>query len=148
MAKQQQKQKSPEPQPEPEPEPEAEPAVVEAAEESQPAEQPDEDFVDGGFTATESTPAEGKKIAEALVEFSVVTADVDTDLDELEKFVRGIEYKGLTWHGSKVTDHVFGLKKLNIVCKCREDVSLDAVCQQLEKNSELVGSASIESFTC
>jgi len=81
------------------------------------------------------------------VEIAVVTADVDTDLEELEKFVRGTKFAGLTWHGSKITDHVFGLKKLNIVCKCKEDVSVDAVCQILEQN-DLVGSAQIESFTC
>jgi len=152
--KQQQQQKTPEPAPEPEPEPEAveeaqpveesQPAEEEAqpVEESQPAEEeffaPDVSF---------DTPSGEKKIAEAVVEIAVVTADVDTDLDELEKFVRGTKFQGLTWHGSKITDHVFGLKKLNIVCKCKEDVSVDAVCQLLEQN-DLVGSAQIESFTC
>jgi len=78
----------------------------------------------------------------------VTTADVDTDLALLEKFVRETKVDGLTWEGSQVMEYVFGLKKLRIICKCRDDVSVEEVCQELEKNDQLIGSAQIESFSC
>jgi len=136
------------------PEPQPELVSPELVEESEPQHEPEQvptEHVEEAALAdeTEELPeTEGKKVAQAIVEISVVTPDVDTDMQELEKFVRSIQYKGLEWHGSKVSDHVFGLKKLNIVCKVREDVSLDFVIGLLEKNTDLVGSATLEQFTC
>jgi len=99
-------------------------------------------------TPAPAAAAPGKKSPETIVVVDVTTADVDTDLAELEKFVRGTKVDGLTWEGSTVLDYVFGLKKLRIICKCRDDVSVEEVCQELEKNDALIGSAQIESFAC
>jgi len=159
--KQQQKQKQHEPEPEAaepehEPEPEAEAAEPEAAEpeEPQPAEdepgvqadaepEPEPEF----FDADIPPEIEGKPVPDVIVELCVVTSDSDTDLEELEKFVRSIKWPGLSWQGSKVSQFEFGLMKLNIVCKCREDMSLEDLCERLKKNGKLVGGVSIENFT-
>jgi len=99
-------------------------------------------------TPAPAAAAPGKKSSDSIVVVDVTTADVDTDLEAMEKFVRGTKVDGLTWEGSQVLDYVFGLKKLRIICKCRDDVSVEEVCQELEKKDELIGSAQIESFAC
>jgi len=126
-----QKPVEPEPEAQVEPEPEPEPEPVHEAP-----------------TPTPAAAAPGKKSPETIVVVDVTTADVDTDLVELERFVRGTKVDGLTWEGSQVLDYVFGLKKLRIICKCRDDVSVEEVCADLEKKDELIGSAQIESFAC
>jgi translation elongation factor EF-1beta len=137
---QQQKKKGgkPEPAPEPEPETEAAPAEEPAeAEQEQPAPAP-------------AAEAKKEKAAPAsIITLEVVGSDVDTDMSEVERFVRSIERPGLKWEGSSVKDHVFGLKKLEIICQARDDVAIeDDVLNAISANEDLVGGASILNFSC
>jgi len=133
--------KKPEPEPVPEPEQEPEPEKeVETTEPETPAPTP---------APTPAAPEAKAKVLESIVEIDVVGADIDTDMGEVEKFVRALQLNGLTWQGGKVTPHVFGLNKLSIICKCRDDVSVEEdVCKVLEVNEELIGSAQIMNFSC
>jgi len=136
--------KQPEPQPEHEPEPETEAA---------PEPEPESDA-----PATEEPEAEAPPAAEAkkekpaptsIVTLEVVGSDVDTDMSEVERFVHSIERPGLKWEGSSVKDHVFGLKKLEIICQAKDDVAIeDDILVALSANEELVGGASILNFSC
>jgi len=130
--------KKPEPVPEPEPEPEIEKEVE--TEPETPAPTP---------AAAAPAPEAKAKVLESIVEIDVVGADIDTDMGEVEKFVRALQLNGLTWQGGRVTPHVFGLNKLSIICKCRDDVSVEEdVCKVLEENEQLIGSAQIMNFSC
>jgi len=85
----------------------------------------------------------------SIITLEVVGSDVDTDMDAVEKFVRGIQRPGLKWEGSAVKEHVFGLKKLEIICQARDDVSVeDDVCVAISANEDLIGGATILNFSC
>jgi len=70
-------------------------------------------------------------------------------MKELEDYVRSITVPGLTWQASSVEDcGFFGMKKLCILCRCKDDVSVEDVCITISQNEEIVGSATIEQFSC
>jgi len=124
----------PEPQHEPEPEPEPEPQNEEVAEEATPAPAVEE---------------KKEKVLVSIITLEVVGSDVDTDMEAVEKFVRGIERPGLKWEGSVVKEHVFGLKKMEIICQARDDVSVeDDICVAISANEDLIGGATILGFSC
>eukprot|EP01123_Difflugia_compressa_P010253 TRINITY_DN370_c0_g1_i1.p1 TRINITY_DN370_c0_g1~~TRINITY_DN370_c0_g1_i1.p1 ORF type:complete len:317 (-),score=97.82 TRINITY_DN370_c0_g1_i1:118-996(-) len=128
----------------PEPEPEAEAQAQDETEQPETTEDVSTELV-----AEETTePAKPVKTPETVVTVDVVAADTDIDMVALEQFVRSVQPPGLKWEGSSVSDYVFGLKKLTIICKCRDDVSVEDVCTELEKNGDMIGSAQIQSFAC
>jgi len=139
----QQPKKTPEPVPEPVPEPlvanEVAPEPVVDKKAPEPSTEPE---------TPATKPAKAEKVPETVVTIDVVAADVDSDVVELEKFVRSFQPTGLFWEGSQVSDYVFGMKKLTIICRCKDDVSVEDLCRELEKNEDLVGSAQIQSFSC
>jgi translation elongation factor EF-1beta len=123
-------------QPEPEAAPEAEPeAQAETESESAPAPAPE---------------AKKERAAPAsIITLEVVGSDVDTDMSEVERFVRSIERPGLKWEGSQVKEHVFGLKKIEIICQAQDDVAMDDdIIVAIQANEELIGGASILNFAC
>jgi translation elongation factor EF-1beta len=133
---QQQPAKAAEPEPEPQPEPEPEPQNEEVAEEETPAPAPAQE-------------EKKEKVLISIITLEVVGSDVDTDMDAVEKFVRGIQRPGLKWEGSVVKEHVFGLKKLEIICQARDDVAVeDDVCVAISANEDLIGGATILNFSC
>jgi len=70
-------------------------------------------------------------------------------MSEVERFVRSIERPGLKWEGSSVKEHVFGLKKLEIICQAKDDVAVeDDILVAISANEELIGGASILNFSC
>jgi translation elongation factor EF-1beta len=127
----------PEPEPQPEPEPEPEPQNEEVAEEEE-------------TTAAPAVQEEKKeKVLVSIITLEVVGSDVDTDMDAVEKFVRGIQRPGLKWEGSVVKEHVFGLKKLEIICQAKDDVAVeDDICVAIRANEDLIGGATILNFSC
>jgi len=126
------------PEPQPEPEPEAAPAEEPVAEPEPEPEQP-----------APAPAAKEKPAPMSIITLEVVGSDVDTDMSEVERFVRSIERPGLKWEGSSVKDHVFGLKKLEIICQARDDVAIeDDVLGAISANEDLVGGATILNFSC
>jgi translation elongation factor EF-1beta len=162
----QQQQAKPEAKPEPEPEPVAQPepapAQTEAEDlpeaeavpetEAEPASQPEIEPEDGEVPAAAEvqTPQAPEKVLISLITLEIV-AQIDTNMEEFEKFVRSLQRPGLKWEGSAVKDHVFGLQKLEIICQARDDVAIEGeggVLEELMKNEELVAGASILGFAC
>jgi len=85
----------------------------------------------------------------SIITLEVVASDIDTDMAALEAFVRSIQRPGLKWEGSAVKDHVFSLKKLEIILQAQDDVAIeDDVLVAISANEELVGGASILNFSC
>jgi len=84
----------------------------------------------------------------SIITLEVVASDIDTDMAALEAFVRSIQRPGMKWEGCAVKDHVFDLKKLEIILQAEDDVSIeDDVLVAISAN-ELVGGASILNFSC
>jgi len=141
---QQQSKKKGKPEPEP-PKHEPEPEVTTE-------ETATEETAEAESEAASAPAPEAKKEKAAptsIVTLEVVGSDVDTDMSEVERFVRSIERPGLKWEGSSVKDHVFGLKKLEIICQAKDDVAIeDDVIVAISANEELVGGASILNFSC
>jgi len=78
-----------------------------------------------------------------------VVPNGETSMKELEDYVRSITVPGLTWQASSVEDcGFFGMQKLCILCRCKDDVSVEDVCITISQNEEMVGSATIEQFSC
>jgi len=134
----------------PEPKPETEPE-----QESAPAPEPEAEQDSAPEPEQESAPApavDAKKEKAApvsIVTLEVVGSDVDTDMAELEKFVRSIERPGLKWEGSSVSEHVFGLKKLEIILQAKDDVAIeDDILIAIRQNEDLIGNATILNFSC
>jgi len=73
-----------------------------------------------------SKEAEKKDKKPAVVGKTSVVLEVkpwesDTNLDEMEEKIRGINIDGLTWGASKKADVAFGIKKLVIMCTVVDD---------------------------
>jgi len=137
------KQQQPEPKTETEPEQESAPAQEPEAEpESAPEPEPEQE-------SAPAPAADAKKAPASIVTLEIVGSDVDVDMAELEKFVRSIERPGLKWEGSSVSEHVFGLKKLEIILQAKDDVAIeDDILIAIRQNENLVGNASILNFSC
>jgi len=133
-----QEKKAPEPVPEPAPE---EPAPEEPA--------PEEPIPEEPAPPPAAVPdKKEKKSPMSIITLEVVASDIDTDMAELEAFVRSIQRPGLKWEGCAVKDHVFSLKKLEIILQAEDDVAIeDDVLVAISAN-ELVGGASILNFSC
>jgi len=88
-----------------------------------------------------------KKEPESLVTLEVISADVDTDMQEVERVVRSINKPGIRWEGSVVKDHVFGLKKIEIICRAHDNVSVEDICAEIQQSEDVIAGASIISFS-
>jgi translation elongation factor EF-1beta len=69
--------------------------------------------------ANQNKPKEEKKPKNVVIQKSNLILDVkpysnETDVEEMEKLVRKITMKGLTWGDSKFIDVAYGVKKLRI----------------------------------
>jgi len=138
--KQQQKgKKQPEPVVEPEPEPEPQIEAHEPEPEPEPEAAP----------PPAAKPEKKEKTPVSIITLEVVASDVDTDMEALEKFVREIQRPGLKWEGSAVKEHVFGLKKLEIILQAQDDVAVeDDIIKVLNEKEDLIGGATILNFSC
>lgn len=82
----------------------------------------------------------------ARTRLTVVFADDETDMKELEGNVRAIEKDGLVWGASKLVAVGFGIKKLQINLVVEDEkVSLDELQQQIEEDEDHVQSTDIVS---
>merc|ERR1712195_260733 len=70
------------------------------------------------------------------------------DLEELVKFVKGIQMDGLVW-GEKhqFADIGYGIKKLQVQCTVVDDlVGVDDLREKIEENEDLVQSCDVVAF--
>jgi len=143
--------------------PESAELTVNPAKAPEKAEEEDDDEVDLFGSDDEEEDAEAERIkAERLAEYnkkkagkvkpaakSIVTLDVkpwddETNMEELEANVRGIEKDGLVWGASKLVAVGFGIKKLQINLVVEDEkVSLDELQQQIEEFEDHVQSTDI-----
>ena len=73
--------------------------------------------------------------------------DDETNIDDIEKAVRGLTFEGLVWGASKKVDVAYGIQKLQIGCVVVDDlVMTDDVQEAIEAFDELVQSVDIASF--
>ncbi|GAA5938570.1 hypothetical protein JCM3775_002160 [Rhodotorula graminis] len=78
-----------------------------------------------------------KTIAKSLVTLDVKPWDDETDMKELEAFVRSIEKPGLVWGLSKLVPIGYGIKKLQMTTVIEDElVSLDELQDQLAEEGE------------
>lgn len=82
--------------------------------------------------------AAGKKleVAKSVVTLQVKPWDDETDMAELEKFVRSIEVDGLVWGASKLVPVGYGIKMLQITVVIEDRVSLDDLQTQIQDEGE------------
>jgi len=146
QSQQQKKPKSPEPKPEPEFVAETERASG-TERESEP-ERASEPEPEAASAPAAETPKPEKK-AVSIITLEVIPSDVETDMAKLEEFVRSVTIPGIKWEGSQVRDHVFGLKKLEIILQAQDDVSVEGdVISAIIANEDLCQGASITNFAC
>ena len=72
---------------------------------------------------------EKAKLSKSMIVLDVKPWDDETDLAELEKFVRAVEHDGLLWGASKLVPVGFGIKKLQITAVIQDSKvpSFDAI---------------------
>ncbi len=76
-------------------------------------------------------------------------ADDETNLEELEANVRGIEKDGLVWGASKFVAVGFGIKKLQINLVVEDEkISIDELQAEIEEDEDHVQSTDVVSFKC
>nr|XP_055170093.1 elongation factor 1-delta isoform X2 [Nyctereutes procyonoides] len=96
--------------------------------------------------------AEKKAKKPALVAKSSILLDVkpwddETDMAQLEAYVRSIQLDGLTWGGSKLVPVGYGIRKLQIQCVVEDDkVGTDLLEEEITKFEEHVQSVDIAAF--
>jgi len=85
-----------------------------------------------------------KPAAKSIVTLDVKPWDDETDLLQMEKNVRAIEWDGLVWAGSQFVAVGFGIKKLQINLVCEDDkVSIEDLKEKIEEDEEHVQSTDI-----
>mmetsp|Transcript_30343 Transcript_30343/g.42490 ORF Transcript_30343/g.42490 Transcript_30343/m.42490 type:complete len:216 (-) Transcript_30343:50-697(-) len=92
--------------------------------------------------------AKGKvNVAKSTIIFDVKPWEMDTDMDAMEKSVRGVTMDGLVWGASELKDVAFGVKKLVIMCTIVDDlVSSDDLQEAIEAFDDYVQSVDIAAF--
>jgi translation elongation factor EF-1beta len=75
------------------------------------------------------------KASTSILTIEVLPQDSETNLEEMEKYVRGLEKDGLKWEGSSIVPFMFGMSKLNIVAMV-DDQKIESLTEILE--AELV----------
>ncbi len=94
---------------------------------------------------------EKAKLSKSMIVLDVKPWDDETDMAELEKYVRSVEQDGLLWGASKLVPIGFGIKKLQITCVIQDSKvpSFDAIIEDhLVQDGEnaFIQSADIASF--
>jgi len=86
-------------------------------------------------------------IAKSNVILDIKPWDDETDMKAMEEAVRKIEMPGLLWGAARLVPLAYGIKKLQISCVVEDDqVSIDALQEEIEKNEDLVQSVDIAAF--
>ncbi|KAE9417112.1 hypothetical protein Angca_006432 [Angiostrongylus cantonensis] len=85
----------------------------------------------------EKKAAKPGPIAKSSVILDVKPWDDETNLEEMEKLVRGIEMDGLVWGGAKLIPIGYGIKKLQIICVIEDlKVSVDDLIEKITGDFE------------
>jgi len=77
--------------------------------------------------------ASKEKKCKSLIIMDIKPWDDETDLGEMEKYIRAITYDGLLWGSSKLTAFAFGLKKLQMTAVI-EDTKIQSFDEIIEKD--------------
>lgn len=78
-------------------------------------------------------------IAKSNIILDVKPWDDETDMKEMEKYVREISTDGLLWGAAKLVPLAYGIHKLQISCVVEDDkVSVDWLQEELEKIEDYV----------
>lgn len=77
--------------------------------------------------------ASKEKKCKSLIVMDIKPWDDETDLGEMEKYIRDIKYDGLLWGSSKLTAFAFGLKKLQMTAVI-EDTKIQSFDEIIEKD--------------
>lgn len=86
-------------------------------------------------------------IAKSSIVLDVKPWDDETNMQEMEKVVRGIIMEGLVWGASKLVPVGYGIHKLQIMCIVEDDkVSIDYLTEMIEAFEDLVQSVDIAAF--
>jgi len=87
-------------------------------------------------------------VAKSSVILDVKPWDDETDLAEMERYVRSIEKDGLIWGGSKLVPLAYGIKKLQIICVIEDlKVSVDDLIENITEGfPDFVQSVDISAF--
>lgn len=94
----------------------------------------------------EKKAAKPAVIAKSSILLDVKPWDDETNVDDIEKLVRGIQSDGLMWGASKKVPLAYGIHKLSIICVVEDaKVSVDWLTEQIE-NFDLVQSTDIAAF--
>ncbi|KAK4229211.1 translation elongation factor 1 beta [Podospora fimiseda] len=88
--------------------------------------------------------AKPKTTAKSVVTLDVKPWDDETNMEELEAAVRGIEKDGLVWGASKLVPVGFGIRKLQINLVVEDEkISLDELQEQIQDFDDWVQSSDI-----
>ncbi|KAL0487197.1 protein synthesis elongation factor 1-beta [Acrasis kona] len=93
--------------------------------------------------AKSSKPAQ--KITKSQLILDVKPLDDETNLDELEKKVRGLEFPSLVWGAANREPIAYGLNALRIIATIHDDsqCSVDAIEESIQAFEDDVSSTSI-----
>ncbi|KJH43766.1 EF-1 guanine nucleotide exchange domain protein [Dictyocaulus viviparus] len=85
----------------------------------------------------EKKAAKPGPIAKSSVILDVKPWDDETNLEEMENLVRGIEMDGLVWGGAKLIPIGYGIRKLQIICVIEDaKVSVDDLIDKITSDFE------------
>ncbi|KAK6025892.1 EF-1 guanine nucleotide exchange domain protein [Ostertagia ostertagi] len=85
----------------------------------------------------EKKAAKPGPIAKSSVILDVKPWDDETNMEEMEKLVRGIEMDGLVWGGAKLLPIGYGIRKLQIICVIEDlKVSVDDLIEKITGDFE------------
>jgi len=105
-----------------------------------------------GSKDAEEAEFAGKSEKKAIIAKSSLILDIkpwddETDLVEMERLVRNVTTKGLTWGASKLVIVAYGIKKLQIMATIVDDlVSIEDIQDQIQAFNEYVQSTDIVTF--
>ncbi|KZV78368.1 hypothetical protein EXIGLDRAFT_757758 [Exidia glandulosa HHB12029] len=88
-----------------------------------------------------------KTVAKSVVTLDVKPWDDETDMEALEKEVRGIEQEGLVWGSSKLVAIGYGIRKLQITLVIEDDkVSVDELQEKIAEFEDYVQSTDVQAM--
>jgi elongation factor 1-beta len=86
-------------------------------------------------------------IAKSSVVLDVKPWDDETNMKDMENFVRSIATDGLNWGASKLVPVGYGISKLQIMCTVEDEkVSIEWLSEEIQNNEDLVQSVDIAAF--
>ncbi|CAG8651767.1 8823_t:CDS:2, partial [Paraglomus occultum] len=91
--------------------------------------------------------AKPKVIAKSMVTLDVKPWDDTTNMEEMEKLVKGITMEGLVWGASQLVAVGYGIKKLQINCVVEDDkVGVDDLEEKITAFEDHVQSVDVAAF--